>query len=218
MAKVMNPLQSSEARGRVGGLVYNTWRGIRTVKSHTAPGHQSDPLRQAHKLKVQTTAARWRTLSDDQRADWNHYADEHPQIDWTGRPVRIAGFHWYVRTQVALLDIDLTYTDTPPLKQERDIIHRLVVVPYLDYISLTWTKPLGVEQGMSIAQVWRTAAHSPGRTMTIRDARWQSNWPYDYADADDKPPATGYYTYFVRAVSIEGLAGPWAKAVAYYVA
>ena len=34
MAKVINPLLSVEARGRMGGIVYNTWHGISYAKAH----------------------------------------------------------------------------------------------------------------------------------------------------------------------------------------
>lgn len=37
MAKVTLPLMSAEARGKVGGLIYNTWRGNSTVKIKKAP-------------------------------------------------------------------------------------------------------------------------------------------------------------------------------------
>jgi hypothetical protein len=209
MAKVLNPLNSSEARGRVGGLVYNTWRGIRTVKTHTDPAHQSDPLRQAHKLVVQEQAQRWKTLSDVERADWNAYADAHPDIDWTGRPVRLAGFHMFVRLQTHVVDMLGYFTseipDAPCDLMLEDFANSLVGSD----VELTWDTSHPDPGWEHYLQIMRTHPLSAGRQPTLHDAYLLAWRAYNFGGYSDEGLPAGTYTYFARPFWTNGTHGAW---------
>ena len=45
MPKVFRPLFSDQARGGFQGVVFNTWRGINTVKKNTSPSENSTDRR-----------------------------------------------------------------------------------------------------------------------------------------------------------------------------
>jgi hypothetical protein len=215
MAKVLNPLNSSEARGRVGGLIYNTWRGIRTVKSHTDPAHQSDPKRQAHKNIVQAAGQRWRTITPAQRSAWDHFANQHPDIDWTGRPVRLAGFHWYVRIQVRLHDISLGYIDDPPqgpcLLRTKQF--NLETTGYTIRAQDFYYDP--PESDGHRIQFWISRPHSIGRKITIHDIYYHG---WEMADAGAyyfEDLTIGYYTVFAREIRENGMIATWQQATIY---
>lgn len=212
MAKVLNPLNSSEARGRVGGLVYNTWRGIRTVKTHTDPAHQDDPKRQAHKNVVQAAGLRWQTLTDLQRAAWHHYANEHPDLDWTGRPLRLAGFHWYVRIQVRMIDAGWDYIDDPPSDFCRLTINVFTAEQVGNLVRLVWDLPITDPLDEYQIAFFRTKPLSPGRNPTLHDAYYLQYALYAWGTIDDEGPAPGTYTYWARPIRINGTVATWLKA------
>lgn len=209
MAKVLNPLNSSEARGRVGGLVYNTWRGIRTVKTHTDPGHQDDPKRVAHKIIVQESGQRWKTITNAQRAAWEHFANTHTDIDWTGRPVRLAGFHWYVRIQTRLIDAFQEYIDdppetpctTPPLNPAYHLLD--------DKVHITWDYLVGTGSNTHNIRFCRTHLHSAGRHPTFHDAYYIGHEDYSEPEKIIGGHSPGVYTYFLRNLKLNGMAATW---------
>jgi hypothetical protein len=211
MAKVLSPLHSSEARGRVGGLVYNTWRGIRTVKTHTDPDHEDDPKRVAHKLIVQAAGARWRDLTGEQRAAWTAFADLHPETDWTGTPKRLAGYHWYVRVQTKRQDLDVGYNDTPPVDQVLCSISRLVIFTSFGDAYLQWDPAGPYDPDTTRVEIYATGPHSPGRSPTLHEAT-----RFGYGDMVTGFTYIGgtpgdWMTYFARPILTSGLMGPWAS-------
>jgi hypothetical protein len=211
MAKVLSPLHSSEARGRCGGLVYNTWRGIRTVKTHTDPDHEDDPKRVAHKLIVQAAGARWRDLTGEQRAAWTAFADLHLEVDWTGTPKRLAGYHWYVRIQTKLKDLGLAYIDTPPTDQVLCSITDLHISTALGDAYLNWTVLGDYDVDNTKIDIWSVGPHSPGRSPTLHEATHYIydalvyGWTYIGGNPGD------WYTIFARPIVTSGLTGQWAS-------
>jgi hypothetical protein len=215
VAKVTGPLHSSEARGRVGSLVYNTWRGIRTVKQHTAPEHEDDPKRVAHKLIVQAAAQRWKTLTDAQRTAWTLFADHHLEVDWTGHQRRLPGFHWYVRIQTKRADISFGYDDDPPTDNALPPLGDLYAVPGYGEITWYWTPDVLWPEFTAVTELFMTKPLSAGRNPTLHDAyRTGQNW-YDYAGILVEDIPGGWYTAFLRPVTIGGFTGPWSRIRAY---
>lgn len=97
MAKVVAPLHSSEARGKMNGLVYNTWRGLSTVKQHVHPADPATSRQLAWRAFMTTINSHWRALDPSIREEWKRYAQEHPDPDWTGKPKRLTGHQQFVR-------------------------------------------------------------------------------------------------------------------------
>ncbi|MCK4298946.1 MAG: hypothetical protein KAX80_05405 [Planctomycetes bacterium] len=116
MAKVISPLHSAEARGKVEGLIYNTWRGFNTVKTFKSPAQPRTAIQLLTRAWAVQMARKWGELTDIQRAGWNDYAVNHPDIDWTGSPKRISGFNWYIRCNTRILRFAGPPIDTPPVE------------------------------------------------------------------------------------------------------
>jgi hypothetical protein len=217
MAKVMNPLMSSEARGRVGGHVYNTWRGIHTVKTQTAPDHEDDPKRQAHKAIVQAVGISWQSIEPEQRAAWNHFANEHPDIDWTGTPKRLAGYHWYVRCNTRRQDIGLMIWPDPPEIPNNAYYFYWNSDGLPGEIDSDWVEA-NLDPEMSyFADIWMTKPLSAGRSPTIHDAYRNGITSIEDEAWVITGLAPGYYTLFYRILDARGLASPWLKTAPLHV-
>lgn len=114
MAKVLNPLLSVEARGRMSGLVYNTWHGISYVKAHSSPNQPNKAPQLAARARLTTVTADWRALTQNQRDAWGVYADNHPETDWTGSPLRLTAQNWFMRCNIQINRMGETPITDPP--------------------------------------------------------------------------------------------------------
>lgn len=114
MAKVVAPLGSQEARGRVGMFIYNTYRGIATVKSFSSP-NQPGTLKQANaKARLTTITRAWQSLTNAQRAQWVTFANNHTESDWTGNQKRLTGHNMFCRLNTRVLLAGGTQISVPP--------------------------------------------------------------------------------------------------------
>lgn len=114
MAKVTGPLHSSEARGRMGGLVYNTYRGTSTVKASCSPAQPRSTKQLRIRALGMSLSRGWQSLTAVQRTGWNSYAAAHTEVDGMGNPKRMTGANWYIRLNSRLLQLGLTTSPTAP--------------------------------------------------------------------------------------------------------
>ena len=101
MAKVVGPLHASEARGKMGGLVFNSWRGFATVKAKHAPAQPRTQKQLLVRAICVICARAWQLLTT--QADWTTYANTHTLVDWTNTPKRLTGANWYVMLSTRVL-------------------------------------------------------------------------------------------------------------------
>jgi hypothetical protein len=207
LATVVNPLGSSEARGRVGGVIYSTWRGRRTVRTFTPPGHEDDPLRQAQKALVQAQGQRWSTISPPDRFAWNHYADTHPVIDWTGSPKRLAGYHWFVRCNSLLVRMNRPTIDSPPTWHVDFTLEPLGAAFTEDEYVVYWSLNTETPGRQCWVTIWHAQYSSPGRTPSLHDARWLkfTSWNSSITSTGIVTPA--YHHFWLRIASDQGVTG-----------
>lgn len=142
MAKVINPLLSIEARGRVAGLVYNTWHGISIVKAHSGPNQPNSAKQLLARARLTTITAQWRDLTQANRDAWSVYADAHPESDWTGNPLRLTGQNWYVRCTLQLLRIGEAAIATPPAVAAPDPVVGWALSMSNGDIQAMWDTPI----------------------------------------------------------------------------
>jgi len=145
MAKVINPLLSVEARGRMGGLVYNTWHGISIVKAHSGPNQPNSAKQLEARARLVTIGAGWRDLTQVQRDAWGVYADAHPESDWTGNPLRLTGQNWYIRCNVQLARMAQAAIDVPPAVAAPDAITGWATALTVADLTVEWTAPVLVD-------------------------------------------------------------------------
>lgn len=96
MAKLVGPLGSFEARGKVDDLVYNTWRGISYVRARVSPANQFTAPRVAARAATAALTALWQSLTDSARLSWSLWATSQSPADWTGNSKRWTGYNAFV--------------------------------------------------------------------------------------------------------------------------
>ncbi|GAH35704.1 unnamed protein product [marine sediment metagenome] len=138
MAKVIAPLHSAEARGRVSGLIYNTWRGLATCKGFKSPAQPRTSIQMLMRAYAVQMARTWGELNDTQRGLWNDYAVAHPDVDWTGSPKRLSGFNWYVRCNTRILRLAGTPITAPPAENGPDPLATFAAADGVLESVLTW--------------------------------------------------------------------------------
>ena len=216
MPKVKNPLFSQEARGGIGGLVYNTWRGINYVKTNTSPTGQGTELRLAAQAKLSQISKEWALLEDAERAGWNQYAIDHPVTDWTGSPKRLTGMNWYVRCNVELARLGSPSVDTAPVAAAPDPVTGFSIAMDEDDINAAWTAPTGATLQL---EFHIQGPHSAGLVGKLEQSHFLK-----FLTAETVSPvaiieavAVGTYTVWVRAVSeADGLVSTWVSHLVSY--
>lgn len=161
MAKLIGPLHSSEARGRMGGLVFNTWRGGATCKAKHAPAQPRTVKQLVARAFASQIARAWGAVLDAaDRLTWNDYAVAHQDKDWTGTNVRLTGLNWFIRCASRLLQIGEAIIHTAPEVPAPDPPAAFAATGGAAQIVFTWTGP--VTAGLFI-EIWADGPHSAGR-------------------------------------------------------
>lgn len=210
MAKLTQPLGSSEARGKLGGLVYNTWRGISYVKAKATPGNQNTNRRLAVRALTKQCTSRWQSISDAQRSLWNFYASIHPDPDWTGNPRRLSGYNYFVRSNFRLLDLGLSILDNPPVRPNQFPLATLSAEASGSSIEVSWTLPAGAVASEFKVDIWYSPPLSAGVQPKLELTKHKV-----YVSAEDGSHTTpeisrGSYGVFARTIDeSSGLASPW---------
>ena len=216
MPKVKNPLLSMEARGGIGGLVYNTWRGINTVKTNTSPTGQGTAKRLAAQGLISMVSADWQTLSDATRASWNQYATDHPVPDWTGSPKRLTGMNWFVSCNIILTRMGATAITAPPVVAAPNPIVGLTLAKATTDINVAWSAPVAAGD---MIEFWCAGPQSAGRIIKIEQCQYldstttATEQPYTLIE----DAVVARYTVFARVDSLTtGLVSTWQSAVFDY--
>lgn len=149
-AKVLDPLRSSEARGKVGGLIYNTTRGTKYVKSKTAPAQPRTARQLYIRAVTQNFTRQWASLTQAQRDSWNDYAALNTEIDWTGQPQRKTGHNWYVRCQARLMDAGQANTTDAPSVSAPDGLFNFAAADGVAQSICTWSATAGTDYQVEI--------------------------------------------------------------------
>jgi len=213
MAKLTGPLNSVEARGKLGGLVYNTWRGISYVRTKVTPETKPPGLREEMMAYTIAAARRWATLTDSERATWYDFSLAHVSPDWTGNDLRLTGYHWYVRINVRTRWHIGLWQDTPP-------DHVSIcgpIYPWSRYdeplIEVFWTAPESLPDYYYIVELWITGPLSAGRSATIKDAKFFDFRALSEVYCPIPYPLPGTYSIFTRPMTHQGMVGQFEKTV-----
>ncbi len=211
MAKVVGPLHSSEARGSVGSLTYNTWRGISIVKARVGPAKQYEAAQVAIRTKAALATASWQGLTNAQRDAWYDYANAHVDVDWTGNPQRITAYNWYIRANVRAQLLMEPIREEPPTAVVDDGLTDLITIPGPAYIIITWNYHPSPPQDFLYVEIYGTGPHSPGRHPTIKQCHRVKHAFADALSTAWSELDPGLYTIFIRSIHAQGVTSPWAK-------
>jgi hypothetical protein len=209
MPKVKNPLFSQEARGGIGGLVYNTWRGISYVKTNTSPTGQGTKLRLDAQALMGAASKLWAGIGQDNRNLWNTYATDHPVTSWTGAPMRLTGMNWFCRCTVQLMRVGMAYKLSPPALPQPNPLTGLTLSDSAGDLLMAWTTPASGEFQID---TWLIGPISAGISAKIERAKWRRySLPTDFAGVIlESGAAAGRWTVFARSICRNtGLVSTW---------
>lgn len=215
MAKVVGPLNSIEARGSVGSLTYNTFRGISTVKGR-CPKEPRDSFAQlaVRELTRQATAY-WQAMERIDVDLWNAYAQIHTEADWTGQTKRISGYNWFIRINVrrllagAVISADLptaVWTFVPLVLEVSSV--------GLDML-FEWTDPYDYHPEFAVVEVRSALSQSAGRTFNLPETNTVFRTDFYALSTTVIDANTGYFTFYFRIIDGSGIVSPWQRSTFY---
>lgn len=178
--------------------MFNSWRGLSTVKMKTSPS-QPRSARQLRMRAFLTTCSRaWAGLTSAQRDGWTAWANDHPETDWTGQPKRMTGQDAYVRHNTRLLDMGFAVTASAPTTVAPANVSNLVLTPGAGQISCAFTAFGGTTTQVD---VWIVPAHSAGIKPTPTMAHHKVYGPGETTPIVVTGLAAGLTTIYIRSVS-----------------
>jgi len=209
LAKVVSPLLSVEARGRMGGLVYGTWHGISTVKAFSSPNQPNSQAQLDARATMSLISVEWQTLTQAQRDAWGTYADANLLPDWTGNPKRLTAMNWFVKCNVQLERMGESHIPSPPAVAAPDSVVGFAVAQATADITAAWTSPV---TGAYQLELIRLGPVSIGMDPKIEHAIFD-----EFMEPDETTPfivqlaaAAGRWRYWCRlADEATGLVSPW---------
>lgn len=216
MAKVTQPLGSSEARGALGGYVYNTWRGIHTVRTRVTPKTLNSDAQLALRALTKSCTLAWQALSNAQRARWYVYANTHLEADWTGVPKRLTSYNWFIRINFRALSVGGSISSIPPTFELVDSVKNLSAIQDTPEIAVFWNPATLPPAGTLFYEVYSTGPLSPARNPTQKDSirvgyTQKYNGGFSFANSGN-----GTYHIFVRPVMYTGQVAGWDRTSCTY--
>ena len=207
MAKCMNPAMSTETRGRVAGIVYNTWRGTRYIKSQTSPAQPRTKLQLQMRAWTTILVRAWQGLTDAQRTSWNDYAVAHPDVDWTNSPKRLTGMNWWTRNNIrAWLAGQQGYVSVPTVPAP-DAVASFAAANGAGESVVTWVDPGGDPGHLDI---WMLGPHSAGVLAKIQRAKHKAMANRATETETITGLIAGTYTFWARVIDDNtGLVSTW---------
>jgi hypothetical protein len=182
----------------MGGLVYNTHRGVAVVKAKHAPCQPRSSLQLLVRALAVTLIRQWQSLAT--QALWNAYASLHPYVDGMGNQIRASGANWYVALSTRLARRGLTIVSTPPLIPAPAALTALTATDAGDHIEVDWL-PLQAS-GFNV-EVWIDGPHSAGRAGSLPAARFNMDGDGAVGAANTGPCPAGRYTIYGRVISTD---------------
>lgn len=200
----------SSLKGKVGGTIYQSYRGATMVKTRTPGGGVKSERWQASKNCLGTLASGWRALPAASQAAWAAAAPSFPYIDKFGNPQIPSGYQLYITLNVPLFCRGLPILLVPPAPGIKvNITGLALAIPDVNTMNVTWTTPnaAGYRLVFYMSNMISKGITNPPtrwREVTNRGAAIAQplNLAADYASAFGKVSASGRYWLKVDVVII----------------
>lgn len=215
MARVIDPLRSAQAAGKLGGTVYRNRGAQSIVSSKTAPGAQMSPAQIQVRATTRAANIAWRAAAAPYKLHWQQFANRHQVTSKWGQLITWSGHNWFVRNYCYRVRNGLTpIVDAPP-DYSPSTLASLNVVDSTPVLNLSWV--IGYNSGHSCKCEIYVNSYPHRHTTILGRERCRlvatvdiSASPYTHV-----PNGYGAYTYYVRAVdNYSSLFGFWHR-IAY---
>lgn len=189
----------------MGGLVYNTYRGVAVVKAKHAPAQPRTQLQLAVRAIAVTLSRAWAACTH--RADWDYYASQHPYTDGMGLSTRATGANWFIALNSRLKAAGETLITEPPSDPAPIAVTGLAVTGSAGQLSVAWTDPASATD---VIELWLDGPRSAGRESSIAKIKLHSNHVGNTSPGVLTDLQPGTYTVWARSFSSDtGLVSPW---------
>lgn len=210
--KVKMPMMSIEARGRLGGLVFNTNKGRNYVKQNTSPTGQGTAKRLAAQALLTMISRLWKDAGDVNRALWNDYAQAHTYSTWDQLAATMTGQNWFMRCNIQLQRQGNALLTAPPTADAPDCVTGLTLSKDVADLFIDWTAP--VDASLNLL-VHLTGPNSAGVAGKVEMAQFEkaigANAAAPLVLRANAP--VGRWTAFAKVMdSATGLCSPWVSA------
>jgi len=205
LAKVTGPLFSSEARGKLGGLIYGTHRGTSVVRVKHAPAQPHTDLQLQVRSQAIDLARLWQT--NENQAAWNEYAAQHPTSDGMGNSVRPSGFNCFVGLNTRARQLYQAPVDSPPILPPPVAPTDAIVT--VDELIILYAWSLFGDPD-DIVEIFIDGPHSAGRIGSLALAAFKESNRIGEFGVAHTVSTPGTYTSYLRTVShLEATVSPW---------
>jgi len=215
MTRLISPLFSEGARGKVGSLVYSIRRGTYYVRKNSAQTHPNTQSQLQHRAIIAKVTKNWNNLSDQERKTWYNYANEHTIPDWTGEPKRVQAQAWYIKFNSRLERLNQTERRTAPENAAPSAPRLTSTTTKGLKVTISWTIPSQPTNHQYKITIWRAGPNSAGRLPRRERARIIANVNKEAETYEDLTPSPGTYAYWLETIdTVEGTYSPEAKTTA----
>jgi hypothetical protein len=202
VAKVKLPLSSAEARGKVGDVQYNTWRGLHVVKSIGTPLTQHSPAQDAARAVTAALAAAWTSLTSAQRALWQLSAGLYRQPDWTGNDRPLHGQACFIKANWLRLSLLSTWNPIPMPRNEFRVMTAFEAYQSGSDMMFEWGTGFYPDEDALWIQIRGQNLLSPARTPDIHYSKHLGYTLFDAALIGLDGPPPGTTAYWLRTFSV----------------
>lgn len=104
MARVLNPMMSTDAKGTTSGITFSKWRGIKTARRQGISTRRVRNLQPTNRTYIGYLSRTWQNVSAADRELWKTWAQNHPKADGFGGVFQMSGINAYVSLNKIRLD------------------------------------------------------------------------------------------------------------------
>lgn len=211
MAIVTGPLHSSEARGAVGALVYNSYRGRAYTKARSTPTVEYSDPQIAARAMMHTIYGYWLGLSPADRSHWSDWAEENHLCDWTGQLKRLSSWNWFAKINYLLLNNTSLWNTQPPNPITSYSLSGLISYQRAPMIVFQWTIADPPPDPAWFLEFWSVGPHPPTLHPSVKmakrvDPALEADGAFSYLYT-----LPGSYTTYIRPLSTQGITMPYVR-------
>jgi len=125
MSLVINPLNSDDARGKFGQIVYDRWKNLRTARQYKPPTQANSASQIIIRANLTTLSQAFNQLTDTQRGLWRWYALQNRGYNSIGKIFYPSNQNAFISLNMHRLLFELSQLDEPPITRPRCFIQIL---------------------------------------------------------------------------------------------
>jgi len=164
MAKYIG-LLSSDARGKLGGLIMSRARGATTLKAHAVPRRAPTPAQSTQRARMASAIQSWRNLTGSNQTTWAVYAASQVWTNSLGTTYSPTGLQLYTQAFINAAYFKATPpANIPPGTIQPPVISTIDISPGFATAEVVVNAFLGTYTGPWI--FWISNFISPSRNYT----------------------------------------------------